>query len=148
MRTWQNRIGGSVLMGIFWAVAWMPVAIVLGTMIIDPDNSMDEMWFAIGAIPGFLCGFVFSMMLGFAERQRRLDEVSLPRVTAWGAVSGLLVGALPWALGDQHLREGRPLWVLPFQVISSLIVIGAISAVVSTMIARSRHRELTDASAR
>jgi hypothetical protein len=36
------------------------------------------------AVPGFVGGVLFSIVLGMAWRHRRLDELSLPRVAAWG----------------------------------------------------------------
>ena len=43
MRTWLRRIRGSVVMGLTWAVIWVPVALLM-SMIVDPDGSMDEPW--------------------------------------------------------------------------------------------------------
>src|SRR5918998_2963865 len=98
MKKWLRRIRGAVLMGLTWAAVWAPVGILIG-LIVDPDGSMDEMWVAVGAYPGFLGGVVFSAVLGIVGRRRRFDELSLPRFVAWGAVAGLLVGALPFAVG-------------------------------------------------
>ncbi len=55
MKNWLRRIRGAVLMGLTWAVVWAPIGVLIG-MIVDPDESMDEMWFAVGGYPGFLCG--------------------------------------------------------------------------------------------
>ena len=63
MNTWLRRIRGAVLMALTWAVVWAPVGVLIG-MIVDPSDSMDEMWVAIGAYPGFLCGAVFLQCLG------------------------------------------------------------------------------------
>ena len=52
MKKWLRRIRGAVLMGLAWAAVWAPVAVLLGTFVVDPDNSMDEMWVAVGAYPG------------------------------------------------------------------------------------------------
>ena len=83
MKKWLRRIRGAVLMGLTWAVVWALVAVLIG-MIVDPDGSMDEMWVAIGAYPGFIGGVMFSAVLGIAARRRRFDELSLPRFGAWG----------------------------------------------------------------
>jgi hypothetical protein len=127
---WLRRIRGAVVLGLAWAVVWAPIAVVIGTTIVDPDNSMDEMWVVVGAYSGFLCGALFCAVLGIAEGRCRLDALSLPRAGAWGAVSGLLVGVLPFLLGSQN-TDGRPLWLLPLVVIASLTLLSAVSAVVS-----------------
>src|SRR5918999_1910465 len=75
-KRWLRRIRGALLMGLTWAVAWAPIGVLVG-MIVDPDGSMDEMWPAVGAYPGFLSGVVFSVVLAIAARRRRLHELSL-----------------------------------------------------------------------
>lgn len=146
MKKWLRRIRGAVLMGLAWAVVWAPVAVLIGTLIVDPDDSMDEMWVVVGAYPGFLCGALFSAGLGIADGRRRLDELSLSRVGAWGAASGLLVGLLPFVLGTPSSQ--RPLWFWAAVIIGPVTLLSAVSAIVSALLARmARKRELRDASA-
>ncbi len=145
MKKWLRRIRGAVLMGLAWAAVWAPVGVLIG-MIVDPDGSMDEMWVAVGAYPGFLCGAVFSAVLGIAEGRRRLDELSLSRSGAWGAVSGLLVAVLPFAVGTPSTE--LPLWLLAVVIIGSVTLLSAFSAVGSALLARvAKKRELRDANA-
>jgi hypothetical protein len=140
MKKWLRRIRGAVLMGLTWAVVWAPIAVLIG-MIVDPDGSMDEMWPAIGAYPGFLCGVIFSAVLAIAARRRRLDELSLARVGAWGALAGLLLGMVPFVVGEP--TSDRPLWLLGAVFICSTTVLGAVSAAGSLAIARrSQEKEL------
>ena len=73
---WLGRIGGAVATGLTWAVVWAPIAVLVG-VIVDPDDSMDEMWVVIGAYPGFLSGVIFSAVLAIAEGRRGRDEPSL-----------------------------------------------------------------------
>src|SRR3712207_4768270 len=94
MRTWLGRIRRAGLLALTWAVVWAPLGVLLG-MIMDPDGSMDEPWLAVGAYPGFLCGVVCSAVLEMTAGRRRFAELSLVRVGAWGAASGLLVIVLP-----------------------------------------------------
>lgn len=133
MRKWLRRIRGAVGMGLTWALVWAPVAVLIG-LAVDPDGSMDEMWVAIGAIPGFLGGIVFSAVLAIAERRRRLDQLSLPRFAAWGAVAGLLVGSLPFVIGDP--TDEVPLWLLAGTVIGTITLLSAASAAGSLALAR------------
>jgi hypothetical protein len=106
----------------------------------DPDGSMDEPWIALGAYPGFLCGVVFSALLGIIGRQRRLAEFSLSGVGAWGAVSGLLVMAplFTGLLGTPN--TGHALWQARYMIVVAVIVLSSISAVGSVMLARAVSR--------
>jgi ABC-type dipeptide/oligopeptide/nickel transport system permease subunit len=130
----------AILLGIAWAVVWAPIAVLLGVFVIDPDNSMDEMWFVAGAYPGFLCAVIFSGLLGLAETG--LDEVSLPRAGAWGAVTGVMVGALPFALGSP--KASNPDW-LGVAVMGSFALMSAASAIGSALLTRIAKREVRGA---
>ena len=92
MTKWLRRLGAALMMGLAWAVVWLPIGLVIG-MIIDPDGAMDEPWVVVGTYPGFLCGVIFSAVVGMGKGRRRFAELSLHGVATWGAVSGLL-GAL------------------------------------------------------
>ena len=139
MRKWLRRIRAAVLMGLTWAVVWLPAGLLLG-LILDPDGSMDEPWVVVGALPGFLAGVVFSVVLGIAAGRRRLDELSVAKVGGWGAVAGLLIGSLPFVLGDQDPDTER-VWLLPVVVISSLTLLSAVSAAGSLVLARKSERQ-------
>jgi hypothetical protein len=144
MKKWLRRIRGAVLMGLTWALAWLPVGLLIG-MILDPDGSMDEPWVLVGTLPGFLAGVVFSAVLGIAAARRKLDELSVAKVGGWGAVAGLLIGSLPFVLGDQG-PDAKRVWLLPVVVISSITLLSAVSAAGSLVLARkSERRELPDA---
>ena len=133
MKQSLKRIRGAVVMGVIWAAVWAPAAVLIGTGIIDPDNSMDEMWVMVGAIPGFLSGVVFSAVLGVASRRRRLEELSISRVASWGAWAGLAIGILPFLIGD---RGGRPVLPLAAVVITSFTLLSALSAAASLALAQ------------
>jgi hypothetical protein len=133
MRTWLSRIRGAVLMGLTWAVVWVPVALLIST-IVDPDGSMDEPWILVGAYPGFLSAVVFSMVIWFAERRRRFDELSLTRVGALGASTGLLVGMVPFVAGSNSTN--LPTWLLMFTLAGPITLLSALSAGGSLALAR------------
>lgn len=146
MKQWVKRSQDAVLLGLVWAVAWAPIAVLLGVFVIDPDNSMDEMWFVVGAYPGFLCGLIFSGLRGLGEGRRRLAELSLPRAGVWAVVSGVLVGALPFAMGTQN--PDNPAW-LGLAIVGSITLLSVASAVGSVLLARiAKHRELRATGAR
>ncbi|MBW3572917.1 MAG: hypothetical protein KY467_17610 [Gemmatimonadetes bacterium] len=145
MNRWLRRIRGAIGMGLTWALVWAPVAVLIG-MVVDPDGSLDEMWPAIGAYPGFLGGVVFAAVLGIAARRRRLDQLTLARVAAWGALAGLLVGVLPFTVGESTSK--LPLWLLASVVIGSITLLSALSAAGSLALARmAEKRELLHAGA-
>lgn len=137
MKKWLRRIRGAVGMGLTWALVWAPVAVLIG-FFVDPDGSMDEMWVAIGAYPGFLGGVVFSIVLAIAARRRRLEELSLSRVALWGAAAGLMVGVLPFTIGEPTTE--RPLWLLATVVIGTITLLSAASAAGSLALARMAEK--------
>ncbi len=141
MKIRLNRFCRAVVIGLAWALAWAPVAVLIGTQIVDPDDTMDEMWLAVGVIPGFLCGVVFVAVLGIAAGRYRLREAALSRVVACGAASGLMIGLLPLAVGTPS--HERPLWYWAAVIIGSMTLLSAVSAMVSAMLARMvANREL------
>ena len=125
---WRRGMLGSFLVVLAWAAAWGAVA-VLVALIIDPDGSMDEMWPAIGAYPGFLSGAVFFALLALAERRRALAELPLSRVATWGAVAGLIVGVVPFIIGEASPEI--PVWFLAGIVIGSFTMLSTLSAILT-----------------
>ncbi len=120
-----KRVRAALFMGAAWAVAWAPLGVLLG-LIIDPDGSMDEMWFLVGAYPGVAGGLLFSLVLWGFRGQHRLEELSAARIGKWGAVAGLAVGVLPFLLGSA--TSAVPLWLLAGGFITATTVLGAVSA--------------------
>ena len=137
MPRWLRRARSAVVMGVTWAAVWAPAAVLIG-IVVDPDGSMDEMWVAIGAIPGFFGGVVFATVLGIAAGRRRFDELSLSRVGVWVALAGLLVGVIPFIVGEP--TSERPLWLLALAVIGSTTLLGGVSAAASLALARRAER--------
>ena len=137
MKKWLRRIRAAVIMGLLWAVPWAVVAVLIG-WVVDPDESMDEMWWVIGAYPGFLGGVLFSIVLSVAERHRSLSELSVRRFGAWGAAAGLVIGVLPFLLGtpNPNINVAR----LATIVIGSFTAMSAVSAAGSLAIARKGER--------
>ena len=127
--SWSKRIRSALLLALAWAVVWAPIALALGVLVIDPDNSMDEMWPLIGAYPGFLSGLLFAGMSGM--RGRFLRDISLARAVALGAVSGVLVSGLP-----SVVASGDGAWTTGAMIIGAITVMSALSAIVSALLAR------------
>ena len=127
MRTLLRNLGGAIRMGLFWAAVWAPVAVLIGAYIVDPDNSMDEMWVLVGAYPAFVCGVIFFTLLRIAEG-RRLGELALSRVAAWGAASGLLVGVLALVLGTPRTD------LVGVAIMGSMTLLSSVSALGSALL--------------
>ena len=142
MKRLLTRVRAALLMGVMWGVAWLPIGPLIG-FIVDRDGSMDEPWILVGALPGFLGGVAFSVMLMIAERRRRFDGLSVGRVAAWGAMGGLVVGLAPFVLGDRG-GEPIPLWML--SIPASICLMGAASAAASLALARRAKLNVLDAS--
>ena len=140
VRTWLRRIRVAVLLGLAWAAAWAPVGVLLG-LIVDSDGSMDEMWVAIGGYPGFLCGVVFCAVLGAAKGRGRFEEFPLTRGGAFGAVSGVLVGALPFFVLVSDETGGLRGQLLGAVIIASITLLSAVSAAGSLALAKWWRRK-------
>lgn len=141
MPKWLRRIRGAVGTGLIWAVAWAPIGLLIG-MIVDPDGAMDEPWIAVGTLPGFIGGVIFSVVLGIAARRRRFDQLSMSRFSTWGAAAGLLVGVLSFL---DSVNPQLPTW-FPFVVIGSITAMSAVSAAGSLALARMAEKHALPAS--
>jgi hypothetical protein len=144
MKKWMRRILGAVGMSLTWAAGWGLVGVLIG-IFADPHGSIDDMWVVTLGVPGFLSGVVFSAVLRIAEGCRRSDELSLSRFGAWGAVAGLLLGVLPFAVGSPNSE--LPLWLLGVVIIGPMTILSAVSAVGSALLFRFAAREQTPAGA-
>jgi hypothetical protein len=144
--TWLRHLRRTVLTAITWGMLWAPLGVITG-IIGDPNDSMDEPWIALGAYPGFLCGLVFCAVLAIADSRHRLEELSPSRAGAWGALSGLLVMALPMTglLGTPNTEH--PFWQWRLVIVGAVVLLSSISAVGSVLLARTAHkRDLGDSS--
>jgi hypothetical protein len=135
-----RRVRAAVVIGLTWAVAWAVVGGALMEGIVDPHGRIIDMWPQTLAIPGFLGGALFSLVLGIAARRRRFDELSITRSGLWGALAGLLVGALVAASGIAARVE--PPWLRVVMIIGPLTLLSAASASASLWIARRAERRI------
>ena len=147
MNKWLRRIRGAVGMGLTWAAAWAVGGVLIGvTSILLPGLPWDSFFEVFDAplpalaIPGFVGGALFSLVLGIAGRRRSFHELSLPRVASWGAVGGLLLTLFPFALvavGLASLEGGKfDAWHIIAVIGGPFILLSALSAAGSLMLAR------------
>ena len=142
MKKLLKRVRGALVMGLIWAAGGLAV----GGLIELLDNvlpgglamaSAVDMWPQTLAIPSFLGGVLFAVVLGIAGGRRRFDELSLPQFTGWGAVAGLLLGGF-------GVSKGAPLFFMAITTVWS-----AVAAAGSLALARmTEDRALLAAGAR
>src|SRR5512139_1446686 len=104
MKCWMRRIRGAVGMGLTWAAGWALVGVLIGvTSRLLPGFPWGRFFEVFDAplpalaIPGFVGGVLFSMVLGIVARRRRFEELSLLRFAVLGAMGGLLLSLVPAA---------------------------------------------------
>jgi hypothetical protein len=146
MKKWLRRTRGAVGMGLTWAAGWAVAGILIGvSSVLLPALPWDAFFDVFDAplptlaIPGFVGGALFSVVLGIAARHRRFDELSLPRFAAWGAVGGLLLSFVPLALAGVDLLSGSdPSALVRATVVISgpFTILSALSATASLLLAR------------
>jgi hypothetical protein len=104
MGTWGRRIRGALGMGLVWAIAWG----IFGGLLEAIDNVLPGGWPAIHfvdmwpqtlAMVGFPCGIVFGIVLGLAAGRRRFHDLSFSQFAGWGALAGVVAGALGMLIG-------------------------------------------------
>jgi hypothetical protein len=134
-------------MGLTWAVGWAVAGLLIGVASMLwpslPWNAFFEVFDAplpAFAVPGFFAGVFFSAVLGIAGRRRSFQELSLPRVAAWGAVGGLLLTLFPFALVAVGLasREGSAIGTGQILAVLGVpfVLLSAVSASITLILAR------------
>lgn len=156
--TWLRRIRGAIGMGLTWAFGWAIAGVLIGvaSKLFPglPWNSFFEVFDAplpSLAVPGFVAGVFFSIVLGIAARHRKFSELSLSRFAAWGAIGGLLLTVFPFALVAAGLasRAGSDIgtWHIIAVITGPFVILSALSASVTLLLARRAHdRELRNPS--
>lgn len=141
MHSGLRRLRGTIGMGLTWALGWAVTGLLIGvTSVLLPNLPWWEGFFRVFdaplpalAIPGFVAGAAFSVVLGIAGREKRFDELSLPGMTALGSVGGLAFGVAIAAIG------------FPAGAIVFLATLSAASAAATLLVARrGEQRELLE----
>ncbi|MBV9772364.1 MAG: hypothetical protein JO040_00345 [Gemmatimonadetes bacterium] len=135
MMRFLRRLRGIASTSLLWAVAWGLVgAPAYGVLEVyrnfqyglpfSSDALLPHM--VIGAVflalYGFLSGGAFSTVLALVERRSKPEDLSMRRVTAWGALGG--VGILLLNAVLMLLFEGS----LPGDMIPVLVIMGTLGA--------------------
>jgi hypothetical protein len=138
MQKWGRRIRAAIGMGLAWAAA----GIVLGGALARlPGFNTDLPLPLLFAPLGFFCGIIFSAVLVVIEGGRGLEQTSVKRFAAYGAVSGLLLSGI-FAAGA-GLR-GASVWGVFLFFGPALAIASAVCAAGSLSLAkRAERRELS-----
>ena len=123
-RLW-TRVRAAVMMGLIWgaagALGGFAIELILN-ILPGPDDWLGvDMWPAVLAIPSFVGGVLFSVLVSITERKRRFEELSFSRFGLWGAITGTVIGFL---LG------------LPVALLAPMAIVGGASAATSLALAR------------
>jgi hypothetical protein len=138
-------------MGLTWAAGWAVFGLLVGvTSLLLPGLPWDAFFEIFDAplpalaVPGFVGGALFSVVLGIAARRRRFEQLSLPRFTVWGAVGGLLLSLVPVAMVAAGLATASGgsigLWRLTAIIAGPLALLSAGSAAGTLVLARKAER--------
>jgi hypothetical protein len=103
MGTWLRRIRGAIAMGVIWGLGWGLGGLTIGVASrLFPGLPWWDTFFKYFdaplpalALPGFLAGMFFSVVVGIAGRRRRFSELSIRSFALWGAVGGVFVTFIP-----------------------------------------------------
>lgn len=96
MTKWMRRLRGAIGTGVVWGAAWFGAGmLMLLTLLLTTGSTGADVPYplAFGAL-GFMAGVAFSLVLGFAERRRRFEEMSMRRFAAWGTTGGLALATV------------------------------------------------------
>lgn len=131
-----------------WAVAWAGAGLSIGVLsVLVPALPLG--WFfevfdaplPALAMPGFVAGLCYALVVTVAGRRRPLRDISLAEVAGWGAAGGLLLSAIPALALLDNGPSGAPngAWRMP-AAIAVLITFSVASAVGSFALARRAAR--------
>jgi hypothetical protein len=138
-----KRIRGALVLGLIWAAVWGAVGMLM-EIFVDPHGRIADIWPAVLGFPAFFGGAFFFFVLGYAERSRGFNELSIPRIALWGALAGLMVSALPLLLSTPAGGDWK---VVPI-IAGPISLLTALSAAGSLAIARSgQERRALDSGA-
>ncbi len=143
MPPWLRRLRGALGMGLTWAIGWALGGLAIGVAsVLLPFLPWDGFFRIFDAplpalaLPGFIGGTLYSLVLGVAARNRRVADLSMSRVTLWGGLGGLLLGLVPATLALLGLANGPNMLAFTAVIVPPLTLMGAASAAATLALAR------------
>lgn len=111
MNSWFRKIRGALGLGLLWgaggAVIGGVIELLMNLLPGADDWGGIDMWPQALAIPGFVGGMIFAVVLGVVARGRRFEELSVARFALWGAVGGAVVSGGLVAIGLGHAVQSN-----------------------------------------
>jgi len=136
MRKWMRRARGAIGIGLTWAATWFGAGIIFMVAAAPhPENPFFVAW----GVFGFIAGVTFAGIFGIIERQRGIDQLSLPRVAGWGALGGLSLAVIVQLAG----------LVGPFLLVGPLFALAGAGCAAATLVLARKgdERQLLHSSA-
>jgi len=133
MTKWLKRARGVLGMGLAWAIGGLGVAAIIeGADNVTPGGipaiHVIDMWPPVLLVAGFLGGIVFGTLVGVVGARRRFEELSFPRFTALGLVTGAALAGLVYVTGG------------PMLAVAVMLASGTIGGAASLAVARVAER--------
>ena len=135
MGKWMRRIRGGIGMGLTWGAAWSVAGLVPRWLF---GFNADVPFPLVLGVLGFIGGVTFFGLLVLIEGRRTIDQVSLPRFAALGAVGGILLSAIFARMAS--LGAGDVLVIAPIFAIACALCASGSLAVARVAV----RRELPD----
>lgn len=131
---WARHVAAASGIALAWAALWAATGALVG--IADRGGSLARLWLGppIGVHPGLVGGIGFVVVTGIAARAGGFAHLPRVAVVATGAVVGLVLGVLPFAINQPP--GDAPLWLVAGVVVGSMTLMGALSAAVSLALVR------------
>ena len=138
MTSWLGGLRGTVVMILVWTAGWSLGFGGLIELFVDPHGKIEDIWFTVMAVPGFIGGALFSCLLRLGDRGRDFAQASLARFVTWGAVAGLVLGVLGLVTG---VGSARP--PAAAAMIGTGTALGVVAALGSALFFRLLARRLS-----
>lgn len=126
-----RRLRGVLITALLWAVVWgflgglLLLVVSLSTHVHAVGLSVAQAILAVLAFFGLwgaLSGGVFAIAMSVAERQRRIEDLSMRRVALWGALGGATLPAIGTvAIVITPIEGGLPPQIAVLLAITSLL---------------------------
>lgn len=87
-----KTIGAALAMAFAWGFAG--IFLGFGMEGVDPHGEIADIWPAVIGYPAFFAGLTFFILLRVGQGTRKLEDISITRAAALGAIAGLLLPSL------------------------------------------------------